>query len=784
MNPLPAITNAAKGAFNYLEGGAENVAQDIGTGLGYVQTPGLQGSQNQTIQIAQQAESKANQTNDPAEKARLHQVAANAYATVSQGASQQASSYSPDVTKNPIERSLGAAADIATGADIAAHPIATVKAPFQLAKGLVKGAAKYGNMSLPDIVNTIKNGNAAQAPLPTITKPNKLVQTGNRVLASQFKNGDKVVRNPVQTMGELAKYGLTSPDSISQAAQTVTGSSSAPAGQAILNKAVENGVNSLKSIETGEVTDPQTGQTIRPDMITNAKNLLEKEGALTPQYEKKILGQVNKATLAATDINNIAGGAPKPWLNSLRNWESQLNDVTDIHGNIKQNLDASEQARGRVLKGLISDLRGRIFEDTGLNNTPLSNFLSPQDIQDLQNIHPQLATDAQNSSVLGGRGLQRAFVNGAKLAGSNASFDESLLTPESAIPGIAFATGHPVAAIASKLLGTQASKRAIGGTLRALGGATPTSGASANLALPAIKTGELAYQAAKAGNQNNSGNNPNQNFQSTPSPSSTGTSQPIVSQFDTNVNDPAKIPQSPDQLKPMDDGNYYPPDIFAWKDPSDPSGNTPMFISKGTYDQMVAAQANVVKSHAQAYLSKPWLKTQDDATSAQINALWDRSKDITQVGGPYDQIKQANTAFVKAENFTKQYGGNLANLNQTWDAFQKNNDPQYSDLKAQLKVLAKQGYDLSDVVVGAGLGAQLQTMQKATLMQLYSNVGTNRGFTGVGSTGVQSIPAANNVTQAPAPQHINIGAGGMYGGNPTLGSVPATPSNFSLPPIQ
>lgn len=215
--------------------------------------------------------------------------------------------------------------------------------------------------------------------------------------------------------------------------------------------------------------------------------------------------------------------------------------------------------------------------------------------------------------------------------------------------------------------------------------------------------------------------------------------------FDTDVNTPSKIPQDAAQLNTGSDGNYYPANIFNWKQAD---GKTPQYISQTTYDDMKSKQAAVVKSHAQLYAGAPWLKTQDDATSAQIEAQWEKSKPIASA---YDKTKQANSSFVQAENLTRKSGGDLANLNQSYDQFQANTDPQYSKLKGQLKDLASQGYDLKDVVVGPGLLSQLQTLQKQTLMNMYTNLGTNAGYTGQGTTGVQTVAPASTPVPATNP---------------------------------
>jgi hypothetical protein len=210
---------------NAAVGNAGSVAKDIGAGLGWAQNPQASEANQQALDVAQKAESAAASTNDPAEKARLHQVAANTYAQVSQNAGQQSQSFSPDVQQNPGQRAVQAGAGIATAGDLGGaltHPVQILKGVGDLAKGAanaVKTAANFTTEDAAKLWSGVKGFNPSQAATdfikndfqnsfklpsaqPAADASAAAGQATNQPAGPQFTNGNPAVKAAAPNPGE------------------------------------------------------------------------------------------------------------------------------------------------------------------------------------------------------------------------------------------------------------------------------------------------------------------------------------------------------------------------------------------------------------------------------------------------------------------------------------------------------------------------------------------------------------------------------------------------------
>ncbi len=525
---LPDIEGAPKAAWNFLEGGAQNVAQDIGTGLGLSGQTGqnLNDAEANSTQAALQASSKAAQTNDPAEKARLYKVAGQAFQQNSQNASNIAKSFSPDVKQNPLLRAGGAAAQIAGGAslgdaavngvgDLLTNPIGTVgnviKAPFKALAGAGGAIKALGSMSQEDLVNLLKNApeNAADFikndyqnsfKLPSSTPPvvpptsgmpagntttselPNATQVGNRFLRQQYNMTGASDRAFTQDhLNQLAGYGITTPSQVVNAAGQFSDGETG-----IAPKIIRNIIGKANPVSTGEIPGID-GASGTPGLKQVGQNIVDTTTGMRPNDEAKFLRNTVQA-ITDTPGATLPDGTISPINKDPLEFYDRMKGIQKLAAINSTSRSPEDQALGKAYYQFFNDLEDRLYTNSGANNIMNNTTLSPADTQALNKISPKLAQDTQdvlaNGTVGDLRHTMQPFVTGSNAA--QQTLESGKKAPINLKKVLEFYIGlHNPAAFGFMAADTGMGQNFLGKALRAVGG----QGGNAAGVLPDLPSG-------------------------------------------------------------------------------------------------------------------------------------------------------------------------------------------------------------------------------------------------------------------------------------------------------
>lgn len=241
----------------------------------------------------------------------------------------------------------------------------------------------------------------------------KLQTAVNKTLADQFGVlGKPTIRatNPNETIGILAKAGLTKPADIERAASAITGS------DGILNKAVVKAVGNAKGVDNNGLKQ----------IFTDA---LDHNGIV--DSDKKSLMSIFKA-----ESSRLLGG-PQGSISPTSNPSDVLDVMKSLDGRIADYMGkggtahlatSGDKAKANVLMTLKSELQDRLDSAVGDN---VKGVLTPELRQQLLSIHPgnkawadHVGTIMQSPDIAALRGAQSPFVRASKIIdeGANNAF--------------------------------------------------------------------------------------------------------------------------------------------------------------------------------------------------------------------------------------------------------------------------------------------------------------------------------------------------------------------------
>lgn len=349
------------------------------------------------------------------------------------------------------ERSLAAALN--AGGEAAAAPGVIGRLLGKTAKGTEQAA---GGTAAGDVLKTSTQG--------------KLKTAVNKQLADQYGTISKPIAratNPIDTIGTLAKAGITKPQDAERIAGAITGT------DGILNKSVLKAVGNAKRVNTDGL----------PQIFSDA---LESQGIV--EGDKKSLQAIFKSQL-----NRLNGGPagsidplshPNDVLDVMKSLESRANDYLGKSGTAHL-ATSTDKAKAKVLMTLRDELQGRLYDGSGANEN-VSKVLTPEVRKQLLDLAPGNSQWAKHvdtnimsaKDVTALRAAQKPFVNISKILDEG---DKNALT-----------FGGRVANSASSLRG-QLAEKTIGagktGAARLMAGAVNGTGKLAG--------GEIAPWGAK-----------------------------------------------------------------------------------------------------------------------------------------------------------------------------------------------------------------------------------------------------------------------------------------------
>lgn len=208
-----------------------------------------------------------------------------------------------------------------------------------------------------------------------------------------------------------------------------------------------------------------------------------------------------------------------------------------------------------------------------------------------------------------------------------------------------------------------------------------------------------------------------------------------MTQFDPNVKGATDLPSDGSNIKSLPDGTFGVANIFSWKDPSDPSGKTPLFTSAATIKDESDNLATMKGQLAAEGGKNPQLEGQIATLSGQIDAQKSFSDPVNNV---YTGVLNANSAYSKAIQDAQAANLDLSNFNGSYNDLIKQIQPKNAILAADIEKLEKLNQVAGNGIVSGTLVNALQAGAQANLMTLYSTANSQLGYTGEGSTGFQA----------------------------------------------
>jgi hypothetical protein len=281
MNPL----------LNLVLGNSLRVANDVGSGIG---TRMRQGSQDQSIQNANDLVNLAGRTTDSAKKQALYRQAQGLYGNVHSNATADANSFSEDVNQNPLWRGLKSGTEIAS---LAEAPDAVMKAgkflkmlnPRNTGKLIEETAAKGGEVPVDKLVQkfgSINNPNPELIKgLSSASGKQDLIDVLNREIMNQGRSaGGEIAQPTYSDILDLRK------GSYSQAYDKLV-----PKSQQGLYKNIGRAYDAILKEGVPDIAAPD-----------KMYSLLSKVNG-----SKKTIGKIAGGILAYRLINNALSGAGK-----------------------------------------------------------------------------------------------------------------------------------------------------------------------------------------------------------------------------------------------------------------------------------------------------------------------------------------------------------------------------------------------------------------------------------------------------------------------------------------
>ncbi len=305
MGFLPPITNKSgvKGfdAVNNIPviGGllraATNIGQDAAAGINANLTAGArQSANNQADKQASALEHQAMGTGDMQQRKALLFQANNIRTAQGNAAQSVSQTFSPDIQKNYLTRGLEGGAAIATTADMLAHPVETVVAPFKLLKSGFKAGKAIANFTAEDARNVmpaIKNFVKEDA-----SKSFKLPSRDGAHTASATDAVTAVAQPPERTISRItlkpSVYGAGREEAVQKTINNrVPGSTAEEQYRNLEPTMAELGNNIQSSLDANPKVVSLSG--LKAKFLDNLKTTLRTKGLSTKAAETEIDGYLN-----------------------------------------------------------------------------------------------------------------------------------------------------------------------------------------------------------------------------------------------------------------------------------------------------------------------------------------------------------------------------------------------------------------------------------------------------------------------------------------------------------
>lgn len=320
------------------------------------------------------------------------------------------------------------------------------------------------------------------------TVPKALDTTGTKLIGSQYnlnRQAASALKLP-DTIDNLAKYGITNVNDIPAKTDTVV---------KILGGNIEKAVSQAGLVDTTGVTK------LAEDIASNA--------AINPGNDQKFIKFIDKGlqSMYGGPEGSIATGAdPAKTFKFVQTLEKMAADLT--RGKADHVIPAGDKALSNGYKQVANELKARLFggetaageviPGAGADNF-VANSLMPEEIAQLEKIHPQLAADVNAANTAGSRRhIMESFIKGKQAAditesGANLGFKNINETGQG-IGKIVPSLSDPGAPIRA-FLSSRFANAGAGGLLK---GAANIADKASSIAIPDVVSragGQVAGQA-------------------------------------------------------------------------------------------------------------------------------------------------------------------------------------------------------------------------------------------------------------------------------------------------
>jgi len=702
------IANTAENnpVIKFLFGAATNVSKDVGTGLASGETNKTNQVIDETNQMKQKLLQSMTPQTSPEEKQRILSLDKSSSQNLDNAQQINTPQYSEDINKNIVGRGLNTGLQIGTGADIAAHPIQTLKGigqivthPIKTIQSTVSGIQDL----LTNPIETIKNLPwDLENSFKLDTGDGGFTKLGNKVLAGQYKGAKSVVSRPADVVGNLADYGLTNPNEIENASKLITGK------DGILPARINRGLKLTDPVDiTGIATNP-FGNAEMDTIFSNAT-------AAKPNQIKQVKQFISNGLNSAQGSNLTGGANPEKTFQFIQDLGNQSYQFSS-----SQNL--GEQQIGTALKQLKTTLENRLYNGVDATGKVIGNGLdaalkytpfTDEEISSLEKISPkfaQVAKDAQGGANI--RSLQQPFVQGNQMVNANEKINASGINlPEAVLAG----SGHPALALSQ----TQGGKEAIGNALRGVGSLVGNPGTKS---LP-----QLGIDAAGLITDKNQSN-----VQKNSSINSTIPSSAIDNSIPSNKSDQNfTIPNSINEIQPASNGSWSNavPDQYHILG----SNGQPVTMSADSYKTERAALNDAYNaSKAKSDVINTPQNIADTASKKSALDNLDTNYSLGQkLDEPYKNAIKSTQSIDEAKRILASAPVDLLNSFKSIDQLASSTNADYSKLGKILQAIST-NYPEAGVIFQPGQTKDVlaQSIDQAAKLVLNDYYGNFRAFTG------------------------------------------------------
>jgi hypothetical protein len=233
-------------------------------------------------------------------------------------------------------------------------------------------------------------------------------KAGQSLLSSQYDLSRPVGRGLKlqNTVGKLAKYGITNLEDVVPAAEFVTGA------DGVVSKGVRTAVAAAGNVDTKGIL------TIAKDYAANP--------AMQGNSGDKFVKYINKAVEQVLGGNkgSLNGANPSETYGLIQQLQTEAAGL--VRGRNPISISSQDKALSKAFNGIAGELEDRLFKGSGANDALLSKNVLQQIADEVAPQYPKLAKDILKATTVRElRSLQEPFVKGSQAVAETLAGEQS-----------------------------------------------------------------------------------------------------------------------------------------------------------------------------------------------------------------------------------------------------------------------------------------------------------------------------------------------------------------------